>query len=275
VGITLDGVGYGDDGQSWGGEILIGGYREYRRNCHLTPVPMIGGDLCAKFPGRMLLSLLLMNQNKDDTIDMIDRLNHKLHLEDNFPQKKLEFDFVLRQGHSVDPSNKEQFPLTSSMGRWLDAVSSLFDVSHIRTYRGEPAMRLEGYIWNGIPQKHFDLDDYMKSEEILSHKLFYDYVDLYVSKFHDENKSKKVNLACSMVNDISSLFGRTAVNLAEINGINHIGISGGVAYNDRIVSVIKNIVDSNNLIFLQNKNIPCGDAGISIGQISVASSRYI
>ncbi|UCC18264.1 MAG: carbamoyltransferase HypF, partial [Promethearchaeota archaeon] len=59
IGISTDGVGYGDDGNIWGGEILLSSYDGYDRIGHLEYQPMIGGDRCTKYPARMLASILL------------------------------------------------------------------------------------------------------------------------------------------------------------------------------------------------------------------------
>ena len=40
-------------------------------------------------------------------------------------------------------------PLTSSMGRILDAMSALLGICHIRTYEGEPAIKLEEFSKGG------------------------------------------------------------------------------------------------------------------------------
>ena len=58
VGIAIDGVGYGDDGTVWGGEIFAGQAPHYRRAGHLEVVPMPGGDLAARYPERMLYGIL-------------------------------------------------------------------------------------------------------------------------------------------------------------------------------------------------------------------------
>ena len=68
------------------------------------------------------------------------------------------------------------------MGRWLDAAASLFNVCQIRTYRGEPAMRLEGYIWDAAPTKYFELDNYLKDGVIEGDQLLWDYMQLLISQ---------------------------------------------------------------------------------------------
>ncbi len=52
LGIALDGLGFGDDGTLWGGEILLADYRRYRRLAHLKPVAMPGGAKAVAEPWR-------------------------------------------------------------------------------------------------------------------------------------------------------------------------------------------------------------------------------
>ncbi|MHA1729602.1 MAG: carbamoyltransferase HypF [Promethearchaeota archaeon] len=277
IAITIDGVGYGQDGQPWGGEILIGNYKSYRRISHLTPIPMVGGDLCAKFPGRMLLSALMSASDYESGLKLVQNLNSHLHLDKHFPQTQKEYNFIINKFTPKNRSYLKDFPQTSSFGRWLDAVASLFNLSQQRTYRGEPAMRLEGFIWDGIPESHFDLENYHLNGRILSGELLRDYASLYSTYIKNRNfkqgSQQCRDLAASMVHDISMLFGMQAVRISEKTGITMIGVSGGVAYNEKIMSVIKKVVEFNGLEFLQNKVIPSGDAGISTGQLAIAAAR--
>ncbi len=58
VGIAVDGLGYGDDGTLWGGEVLVASYNGYERVGHLRPQPMPGGDRASRYPVRMLIWML-------------------------------------------------------------------------------------------------------------------------------------------------------------------------------------------------------------------------
>jgi hydrogenase maturation protein HypF len=117
VGVALDGVGLGHDGTVWGGEVLVCEGTGYRRIAHLEPVPLPGGDLCAREGWRMAAAYGL-----EEPPDGVDR--HR-------------FDLVHRLARS--PAS----PLTSSMGRLFDAVASLLGVCQLSTYEGEAAARLE------------------------------------------------------------------------------------------------------------------------------------
>jgi hydrogenase maturation protein HypF len=58
LGIALDGLGLGEDGELWGGEFLLADYRSYQRLAHFVPVPLIGGAKAMREPWRNTLAHL-------------------------------------------------------------------------------------------------------------------------------------------------------------------------------------------------------------------------
>ncbi|MHA1746192.1 MAG: carbamoyltransferase HypF, partial [Promethearchaeota archaeon] len=275
--ITIDGVGYGKDKQSWGGEVLRGGYSEFTRIGHLQPTPMIGGDLVAKNPARMLVCALMSSTQYAAHSDMLDRFITSRQLWDHFPHGKTELDLVeklLRNSASV---SRKAYPLSTSFGRWLDAAASLFDVCQLRTYRGEPAMRLEGFMWDVkedleklSPPR--DLDQYLAGNTILSNDLLWDYFIKVMDSSASLNSHTARVLAYSLVVDLSQLFARVAITHAHKAGIHKIGVSGGVAYNEIIMRVLRTEIEKSGFNFLQHERVPPGDAGISIGQLAVGNA---
>ncbi|QEE18105.1 carbamoyltransferase HypF [Promethearchaeum syntrophicum] len=273
IAITIDGVGYGSDKQPWGGEILRGGYSSFERLGHLEPIPMVGGDLCAKYPPRMLLCTLMNSVGYKENPEIIEELTSKLNLAQYFPQGFQEIKYITNKFNQLDEITPQKHPRTSSFGRYLDAISSLFGVSQLRTYRGEPAMRLEGFIWNGTPKTYFNLDQYLHGNVILSDQLLWDYTNLLLTEPKFKKKKEQKDLARSLVTDTSKLFAQIAIRNSEEVGIKDIGVSGGVAYNEIIMQVIKSEVEKRGFRFLQHKNIAPGDAGVSIGQIASIIAR--
>ncbi|MHA1620119.1 MAG: carbamoyltransferase HypF, partial [Promethearchaeota archaeon] len=272
IAITIDGVGYGRDKQSWGGEILQGGYSQFTRIGHLQLTPMIGGDLVAKNPARMLVCALMSSSQYPAQSEMLDRFITSRQFWDHFPHGKTELDLVRKLLRS--PTTK--YPLSTSFGRLLDAVASLFDVCQLRTYRGEPAMRLEGFMWDvkdASDRIASDLDRYLDGTTILSNDLLWDYFTQLMDSSFPLNLHKAQVLAYSMVVDLSRLFARVAIVHAHTSGIKKIGVSGGVAYNEIIMQAIQVEVEASGLIFLQHERVPPGDAGISIGQLAVGNAQ--
>ncbi|MFX0048854.1 MAG: carbamoyltransferase HypF, partial [Candidatus Hermodarchaeota archaeon] len=160
VGISVDGVGYGDDGNIWGGEIIISSYNTYKRLGQLQYQPMIGGDRCTKFPARMAASIILNSTSIGESKEIFEKIGLKNDLE----YKDTELDALISQFENINKSSFSQnIPLTSSTGRIFDTVSYLLGVSKIKTYRGEPAMRLEGFASKGNPDKiDFEIKYYKK-----------------------------------------------------------------------------------------------------------------
>ena len=59
LGVAYDGLGMGDDGTFWGGELLLADLRDYRRLGRFGRAPMPGGALAVRRPWRMALGYLL------------------------------------------------------------------------------------------------------------------------------------------------------------------------------------------------------------------------
>ena len=59
IGVSLDGLGYGDDGKLWGGEVLVCDLLGYRRAAHLEYLPLPGGALAIQRPARTAAGWLL------------------------------------------------------------------------------------------------------------------------------------------------------------------------------------------------------------------------
>jgi len=66
-----------------------------------------------------------------------------------------------------------------------------------------------------------------------------------------------------------------AIREAESSGIGVVGFSGGVAYNDAIASSIRARVERAGLRYVTNELVPCGDGGVSLGQIGYAADGWL
>lgn len=246
IGVICDGVGYGSDGNIWGGEIMYYDNGDMIRAAHLELQPMPGGDLATKFPLRMVAGIL----NNDPIVE-----EWLLSKEELFPYRRKEIEVVLKQ--AKDP----RAPMTSSCGRVLDAVSALLGICYERTYEGEPAMKLESAARGG--KEVLNLEPEIKDGIIYT-------TTLLNEVFFNLGKQSISDLAFSVEAYLANSLSTIAVNLARELGFKNIGLSGGVAYNEHITEEVKRIVQTEDLLFLANEQVPCGDGGVSFGQAVAA-----
>jgi hydrogenase maturation protein HypF len=255
LGIALDGVGYGTDGTVWGGELFDSSYFGYDRIGHLIPQPMPGGDLASKIPARMVLGILFERLDKTEL--------EKLPL--SFPQGQQEFAAVMKQlerGVNIFQS--------SSTGRVLDAAASMLGICEVRTYEGEPAMKLESAAKRSTHK--VDLPLVFRKAEISGLPVL-DTTELLLGAYELIGKYSPADLAFAIEDSLAKGISELAISLAAKRGLEKIGLSGGVAYNDHITSCIAVSVREADFDFLTHVQVPCGDGCISFGQAIAAGVR--
>jgi hydrogenase maturation protein HypF len=274
IAIGVDGVGYGSDGQVWGGEILAGTYNKADRVGSLQPVPMVGGDLCAKWPLRMLLCQLATGSTLTEFPELLQHHLDVSELASWFPRGTPEVQYLIQQLQKKPSLDLSRVPMSTSLGRWLDSASALLNICSERTYRGEPAMRLEGTAFGGQSLHLFDLDAFISGTIIRGDKLLVAYAQHLL---HHPNLLKSPatvrDLAYSMQSDIARLLARCAIAEGTTRGYNTIGITGGVAYNECIVTTVKKEVEAAGFRWIQHERIPPGDGGLSIGQLAIGAAQ--
>jgi len=237
--LALDGLGYGNDGTMWGGEILNLDFKDFQRIGHLKPIRLLGGDKATEDPRRLVYAIFSEFGKKpffsDDEAKIFDRM-------------------------------LSAAPLSSSMGRILDALACYLDICCRRTYDGEPAMKLERYLTRGTSKYPFDVS--------ISHGII-DTIDLF-KQLHERqdlpfNKQRKADIAYSFVESVIKAMCQVAISAADENQINHIGLTGGVSYNIPITDMVAEQVKKAGYHLLAHQNIPNGDGGIAIGQNVIGS----
>ena len=260
VGIALDGAGYGPDGAIWGGEVLISTYFDYKRAGQLEYLPMPGGDLCALYPYRMLISGLSTVMGDDELRDITEN-----HIEEALPNGFEENDLILKQSRTLNVLK------TSSSGRLLDSIASLLGLTYFRTYEGEPAMRLESFAEKGKPE----IVRY--STEIENKKDIYELKTANMLKYliDNENRLKKEDMAAFGQKYLADGISTIAIEVAKSEHIRTIAISGGVLVNRYISRQIIKKIQDNGLNMLINHLTPLGDGGSSVGQNCIALASVI
>ncbi|WP_424354375.1 carbamoyltransferase HypF [Methanobacterium sp. MBAC-LM] len=258
--IAADGVGYGDDGSAWGGEILHVTGENYNRLGSLMPQNMAGGDLTTKYPIRMVISML--HEFYDD--EELKKLMKNEYVT-YFKHGEKEIDLILKQlerGFNIQK--------TTSTGRVLDAISSALGICGKRTYEGECAMKLESVAYYGADTCEIPV-------EIKKHNGMYILNTSKILLSVLENKKKGIpvtDIACSAQRAVAEGLAKLGIKVADKTDVDVIGGTGGVFYNETISKTIKDVVTENGYDFIQHKNTCAGDGSVSLGQAAVAALHY-
>jgi hydrogenase maturation protein HypF len=129
VGAVWDGTGYGTDGTIWGGEFLRARDEGFERVACLRPFRLPGGDAAAREPRRSALGVL--TALGDDAL-----ARWQARRPDVFSAEQWR---VLPQAIARGINA----PVTTSMGRLLDAVACLVGLRDVMAFEGQAAMLLE------------------------------------------------------------------------------------------------------------------------------------
>jgi hydrogenase maturation protein HypF len=246
VAVTCDGFGYGSDGSAWGGEVLYCSREGFRRVAHLERQPMVGGDLATYYPLRMAAGIL---HKKMDVSEWLFTKSHHL------PHGREEAKVIIKQ------LERGSAPETTSCGRVLDAVSAMLGICYERTYEGEPAMKLESTAMKG--KDRLNLVSRIEGNVL-------DTTFLVNEIFANKDNTSVADLACSTQSYLARGLAELAIEEAKKLNVNHVGFSGGVAYNEHITATIRKAVEKAGFRFLVHNKIPAGDGGTSFGQAIVA-----
>ncbi|MFA4646664.1 carbamoyltransferase HypF [Pyrococcus kukulkanii] len=250
VGIALDGVGYGTDGKTWGGEVIYLSYEDVERLAHIEYYPLPGGDLASYYPLRALIGILSEMYELEEVRSTIERLCPKAV--ESLKYGRVEFNVIFNQlARGINVA------YASSTGRVLDAFAVLLNVAYRRHYEGEPAMKLESFAFKG--KNDLGLKVPVEGEEIKITELFREVLEVI-------DKANPADIAYSVHLALARTFAELAVEKAKEFGVKGIAMSGGVAYNELIVKTVRKFVEAQGLKFYSTYEVPRGDNGINVGQ---------
>ncbi len=246
IGLAFDGTGYGIDGTLWGSEFLIADRRSFQRIAHFSNFRLPGGESAIRDVWKIGLSLLFSRYGT--SVPGI--ISH--------PQCDLVLE-ILQKGI--------RSPLTCSVGRIFDGVSSLLGFSERVSTEAEAAMLLEeaavrGSSWRGKP---FDIpreegDTVVLQTEALTEHI----IDLMRGGVAREEIAYRFHRALA----------HSAVTLSErireAYSITGVALSGGVFQNRLLLRLVMEELREKKFDIHTHAQVPCNDGCIAHGQLAVA-----
>ena len=252
VGVAYDGTGYGTDGTSWGGEILVASFTGFDRVATFRPIALAGGDTAIRQVWRIALAAL------DDAFDGTPPL-HRLPL----------FRAMNRRGvESVRRMIERGLnsPLARGVGRYFDALGAIGLAMQNSRYEGEVAFlwnmiadpaergRYEVVIREGVSPWEIDPRPMVKSA-------VRDLIEgvspsIVSARFHNTLSA----LTAEVVHAVCALFGEMPVVL-----------SGGCFQNAMLAESLTAALRPKHEVFM-NHQIPPGDGGLALGQALIADA---
>ena len=245
IGLALDGVGLGDDGTAWGGELLRVEGARFTRLGHLQPLSMPGGDRAAREPWRMAAAAL-----------------HALHRDAEIVTRFAAHPAAATLSRIL--AQDLNSPPTSSMGRAFDAVAGLLAVRAVASFEGQAAMLLEGLA--SIADPHGSAMPLSNAYDIggdgtLNLRPLY----RVLADCADAAYGAAVFHAT-----VASALADWAEQAAAAQGLKTIACGGGCFLNHILTAKLATLLAKRGLRVLLANRLPPNDGGLSLGQAWIA-----
>ncbi|MGB9467253.1 MAG: carbamoyltransferase HypF [Candidatus Acidiferrum sp.] len=253
IGLSLDGTGYGSDGQIWGGEALFAEYASFERAAHFAYAALPGGAAAIREPWRMAVSYLAQTFGE-----------HFLGLDIPFVQEleRGKAELILRM-----MAQRLNSPMTSSCGRLFDAVAALIGIRQVVSYEAQAAIELE--MWG---QSSSETDGYPFTIHRQDGCWQIDPSPLFGAIVEDlRRKICTATISRRFHNGLVETLVLLAGLLRQESSINQICLSGGTFNNLLVFEHLIRKLESNGFEVFTHSEVPSGDGGLSLGQALVAA----
>jgi hydrogenase maturation protein HypF len=254
IGVALDGTGFGLDSTVWGGEFIKANLRDFNRLAHLKKVPMPGGSMAIKEPWRMAMVYLSEAFGDEATKQKID-LMKRIDLE--------KWD-VLRKAIE----KRINTPLTSSMGRLFDAISSLLSIRDEVHYEGQAAIELEMIADHGVREGY---PFHIRKDEM---PMVIDPTEVIREIVRNVTQGVPApKISGKFHRTISRMIVETCETIRSMEKLNRVILSGGVFQNIFLLSLVTEDLKRSGFDVHTHHLVPSNDGGISLGQAVIAHMR--
>ncbi|MGE5763491.1 MAG: carbamoyltransferase HypF, partial [Mycobacterium leprae] len=273
VGVAYDGLGLGDDGTLWGGEVFVADLVGYRRFARFGRALLPGGAAAVRRPARMALGYLF-GAEALGTPPLDDALTRPF-------LGRLEPHEVAVVRRMVERAVNS--PQASSAGRLFDAVASLLGLCDTATYEGEAAVTLEAAALEAAATEGATLEGIVDDSDrsALGWRLarrdglwVYDVVPTLRDVLSGHADGVPVaRLAARFHATVAAVTVACCLEAARETGLRDVCLSGGVFQNVRLTAAVVKDLDHEGLRVHLNEQVPANDGGISYGQAAVAAAR--
>lgn len=251
VGVAYDGTGYGDDGRTWGAELLAADLTGYRRIAHLRYAPMPGGDLAARTPWRAACGYLSLEPAAAGAF--------RLAFEGVDPRERAVAERQVSAGLNA--------PLASSLGRLFDAAAAVLGVRRVSGYEGQAAMELEALAGRRCTEAR---DVPVRGD---AEPWVLDPVPLLAELGERRQAGEDPgDLAAAFHETVAQAAAELAARACERTGLRTVALGGGVFQNARLLLSTRERLEARGLEVLLPRRLSPNDGAVSYGQSAVAAA---
>jgi len=283
IGVAFDGLGMGDDGTFWGGEVLVADLAGYRRVGRFGRAPMPGGALAVKKPYRMALGYILAAEAFEREASLAGGPSAAGPAGAGWLDPELTRAFLDR----LDPREVEvvriqlarglNAPEASSAGRLFDAAASLLGIRDVAEYEAQAAIELE-LLAESAPGP-------MAGSGAGATALPFDMTRRDGLIVYDPRPTIRAMLEARAAGDpperLAARFQETIAEVTRVlcadvlasTGLRVVALSGGVFQNQWLANTLVRRLTRDGFEVHINHQVPANDGGISYGQAAVAAAR--
>lgn len=265
IGLSFDGIAYGEDKNLWGSEFLICDNANFKRVGHLKYMKMPGGENTTRDPWKMSVSLL--NSWSSNKLNIkVEELINNLSMNNLFSYIKY------KNYHTILYMIKKNIntPLTSSMEKLFDGISGFLNFQHKISYEGEPRIELENMAKKSMDTKeYYEFEiDYINNEFIIGT----DKIVEGVFKDVINNISPSI-ISMKFHNTVVEFSFRICLYLRKLYKLNMVALSGKVFEDEILFTRLYKKLDNSNFEVLTHKILPCNNSNLSIGQLIIGMNK--
>jgi hydrogenase maturation protein HypF len=254
AGAVWDGSGYGTDGTIWGGEFLRATATSFERVACLRPFRLPGGEAAVREPRRSALGLLAAHG-----ADAAGRWR-KLHPDAFTTSEWRVLQHALARGVNA--------PVTSSIGRLIDAATAIIGVRQVMRFEGQAAMELEQLVDPAVrdayPFALTSADPAWRVGAWQPPPLVVDWAPLVETLLGDVEAGAPVGtMAARLHNSLAEMAVAVALALGEVRLL----LTGGCFQNRYLTEQAATRLAAAGVRPYWHQRLPPNDGGIAAGQL--------